>query len=52
VQFSELQKLSDFDLDLELGQSHRWRSTHTPNQIKSEKLFVNGRTYVWMDLKI
>jgi len=57
VQFSELQKLSDFDLDLESGQSHiyahiRWRSTHTPNQIKSEKLFVNGRTYVWMDLKI
>jgi len=53
VQFSELQKLNDLDLDLGSGQSHtgvhiqssRGLPTH---QIisKSEKLFMDGWTYV------
>jgi len=55
VQFSELQKLSDLDLDLRSGRSHigayiTSRSTHTPNCIEIEKLFLwtdgltDGRT--------
>jgi len=36
VQFSQLWKLCDLDLDLRSGQGHTgahiwWRSTHTPN---------------------
>jgi len=48
VQFSELQKLSNLDLDLGSSRSHtgahiQSRSTHTPNQIKIGKTFY-GRT--------
>jgi len=48
VQFLELQKISDVDLDLGSGGSHisahtQSRSTHTPNLIKIRKKF-SGRT--------
>jgi len=54
VQFSELQKLSDLDLDLGSGQSHMdahiWsRSTHTTNYIEIGKTFVDGQKYVCTD---
>ena len=53
MQFSQIQKLRDLDLDLGSGRGHTggahiWlRSTHTPNLIQIEKKLVDGsiRTY-------
>jgi len=49
VQFSQLRRLCDLDLDLRSGRGHtgahiRSRSTHTPNEIEIRKTFVDLRT--------
>ena len=49
MQFLELQKLSDLDLDLASGRSYtgahvRLRSTHTPDYVQIAKNFVDGQT--------
>jgi len=57
VQFSELQKPRDLDLDLVSDRGHtdehiRSRSTHTPNYIKIGKLFIDVRSYGRTDTRL